>query len=387
MIRALLEKISIGSLRFVASLGKNEEFQPHQLTSILVVELSRLGDVMVMLPSLPRLRNEFPHATIRVLADQRYAALLNAFETGIEFIGFERPDTFLGLLNLLSFLRRTPVDLAISMSTPRRNALATLASRSRYKLGYLSYVDSLTPFLLTTEIEAYGFSLPTKASYTGENIYVRPTRILEAIQVETGAEHWHVEFRPDAYRSGMTQLAAEGVIREKPFVLLFPFSGWKYREWGLDKFISVAGRIISDLNHSVILACEDKHLSRIKTALPPLSPIAVIAFSDMVEAALLMRDASLVVGNDSGPLHLAAALGIPTLGMYGPAAPALTAPLNAHGVYLYHKVECSPCDQRACIRPGNPCTGLHGADQVFREVARVLEGQSSKELLASNVQS
>ena len=147
----------------------------------------------------------------------------------------------------------------------------------------------------------------------------------------------------------------------------------------------MAGRIITELNHSVIIACEEKHLSRIRTVLPAASPIGVVASSDMLDVALLMNEASLVVGNDSGPLHLAAALGIPTVGMYGPASPALTGPLNSRGLYLYHKVECSPCDQRMCIRPENPCMGLHEVDQVFREVARLLQGQFAEELSTSNV--
>lgn len=381
----MLQKTFIELLSVAAALGKAEEFHPHQVRSILVVELSRLGDIMVMLPILSALQSTFHNVATRALVNQRYVSLLSAFNTGFDFMGFQDPGTVAGLTSVLRFVRRFPVDLAVSMSTPRRNVLATLASKSRYKLGYLSYVDSFTPFLLNTKVEAYGFSLPAKSSYGKENIYSRPVKILEALHIQKYAVNWRLELKPEIYHLRKERLITAGIIPQQPYVLLHPFSGWRYREWGLDRFVSLGNRIAEELDHSVLLVSENTDMPRMTASVPQASSIKSFGASDLLDVAILMKGASLVVGNDSGPLHLAASLGRPTVGLFGPASPSLTAPLNGRGSYLYQKVECSPCDQRRCIRPENPCMGLHTVDQVFRAVAGILSAQNVQASAPRNV--
>jgi ADP-heptose:LPS heptosyltransferase len=91
------------------------------------------------------------------------------------------------------------------------------------------------------------------------------------------------------------------------------------------------------------------------------------------EACMMIHDAEVFVGGDSGPLHLATLFGIPVVGLYGPASPALTAPRSAMALYLFHALECSPCSQRLCVRPDDPCMHHISEEEVHAAIATRLD--------------
>jgi heptosyltransferase-1 len=379
-----MQRALIDVLRYFASQRKVENFIQSTINTIAVVELARLGDVLAMLPSLARLQALFPDAGIQVLVDRRYTSLLGSFGTRFKFIGVRNPQTVLGLVQALRMVRGLSADLAISMSSPRRNAIVTLASSTRFKLGYLGHVDSLTPFLLSTPVEALGFELPAPAVYSHENIYERPEKIFTALGAGAKQSHRSMDIKPDVYEAVLDRLAAQGVIPENRYVVLHPFSGWKYRNWDLANYVSLANKIIDEVRYEVVISCEKNDAGKVRRALPSESTIRVAAAFDLLEVAVLMKGATLIVCSDSGPLHLAAALDVKSVGLFGPAPPELTAPLCNQLVYLYKKVECSPCDQRVCIRRDRPCMELHQVDEVFAAVARMLGLQSVETSIAAN---
>jgi ADP-heptose:LPS heptosyltransferase len=96
--------------------------------------------------------------------------------------------------------------------------------------------------------------------------------------------------------------------------------------------------------------------------------------SDIMDTAAVIRHAELFIGNDSGPLHLAALLGVPVVGLYGPAPPEQTAPYAGRGVFLYRKVSCSPCTQTVCTMPENSCMNRITVEEVYDVASGLLGG-------------
>ncbi len=381
----MLQRALIGSLRLVASQKSAEDFDPSSIRSILVIELSRLGDIIAMLPSLARLQSFF-NADMQVLVDMQYVSLLRAIELNVEFIGVANPQSAGGLLHAFRVARKHTVDLSVSMSPPRRNVMVALASDTRYKLGYLSYVDSLTPFLASTSVAAFGFQLPTHAQYALENIYERPAKICSALGIAPMQRDHRANLKPDIFQNIWERLNGKLPIHKSKYVMMHPFTGWEYRNWPLAKFIGLAIRIASELDHDVLISCEEKDATIINSLLVSNPRIRVVASSDLLEVAVLMKKSSLIIGNDSGPLHLAAMMHVPVVGLFGPAPPELTAPPRfRYDAYLYKKVDCSPCDQRKCIRPDGSCMTLHSVDEVFSTVSRVLEQSHTQNTAPTNV--
>lgn len=97
----------------------------------------------------------------------------------------------------------------------------------------------------------------------------------------------------------------------------------------------------------------------------------------------MIQRADLFIGNDSGPLHLAALLGVPVVGLFGPATPEHTAPYAARGVFVYRKVPCSPCSQTLCTMPANSCMNRITVEEVY-DAASGLLAQTRTDTVASH---
>jgi ADP-heptose:LPS heptosyltransferase len=98
------------------------------MDSILVVELTRLGDVISTIPALGRLRSAFAEAQITCIVQEQYAPLLRALDIGLEAAGLRGTQTLVGLGRGIRKVRRIHADLACSMSPAKRNAILTLGS-------------------------------------------------------------------------------------------------------------------------------------------------------------------------------------------------------------------------------------------------------------------
>lgn len=358
--------------------------EPSEIRSILIVELTRLGDVVAMLPAVRLLAHHYTQASVTMLVDEQYAKLVRVAGLRCDVVGIQKPESFSGFLRAVTRARNLKADLALSMSPPKRNAAVTLASGARRKVGYLTYVNSLAPYLETTPVEAFGCITYGMENYGRENIEDRALKICKALGVIPGTY--------STSGKGIAQIDARGLssgrnhVPRRPFVVLHPFSGWEFRSWPLGNFTRIASMILAAGDYDVVFLCEkgeEGKLDPAKSELGGREDVHFVASDDLVYTATLLQRAAVVVCNDSGPLHLAAALGTGVVGLFGPAPPALTGPRGARGEFLFKHVECSPCNQTVCVRPTESCMTLITPDEVFGAVARQLRSVSQAEPVAN----
>jgi ADP-heptose:LPS heptosyltransferase len=348
---------------------------PAEVKSLLLVEMTRLGDVVSMLPAIRLFRSQFPSAEIHLFVDQRYTALLRGFDVGVNVEGIRTSTRISGFLSALARARRLRVDLACSMSPTKRNALLALASGARYKAGYLLPANSMTPHLSTSPVEAIGFALQTQTRYGMENIETRATKICAAMGFQEEMPGAVFDMAKAAPSLARQRLTTTGIIPSRRYVVVHPFAGWEHRMWSIHNFNSLVKHIVERLEYDVLLICSEEEAYALQPSRVMFQKDSRVRFfpsRDLLESAVVIHGASLFIGNDSGPLHLAAALRIKTVGLFGPAPPELTASLNASGTFIYRRVECSPCAQTSCIRPGNSCMDLISPDEAFAAVVKSL---------------
>ncbi|MFN0158757.1 MAG: glycosyltransferase family 9 protein [Bacteroidota bacterium] len=367
----MLTKATIAFLRYAAGRQSKRELRPTEIGSVAVVELARLGDVVSMLPAVTHLKSFFPNASVRLFVDDRYAPLVNALDIGANAIGLTNTDSISGLAKSVPTVREYKPDIACSISPAKRNAFVTLACGAQFKVGYLTYIDTLTPYLQTTAVESWGFELRTRVSYSMENITERSLHVCRALGIPVVRETSPIRFHTHIQSTVTNKFEQRRVIPSRPYVVIHPFSGWEYRNWSLANFKALANQIVNELEYDVVFVCTLEESDRL-TMIKNEPGIHVFASNDLVESAVVIKNASLFIGNDSGPLHLAATLGVQCIGLYGPASPKLTAPNSKNSNWHFVQVDCSPCEQRVCIRPENPCMGLVEPQQVFVSVAGML---------------
>ncbi len=326
--------------------------------SILVVEMARLGDVICMVPALGRLRKAFPNALITCVVQDKYTCLVRALDLDLQAIGVAGTQKFTGLGRGLREIRRVHADLACAMSPGKRNALLALGSGARVKAGYMRFVSAQVQYLHESPVNVFGRKASAKASYGYEHFSLRAMKVCDVLGIAGDASTTPLGFRSDSMAQADQRI--EGFLSDvrKPYVAIHPFAAWEYREWGTGSFVELARRIGTEFASDVVVVCEEGERSRWEESSNAVSGAHrahVFSSTSLLETAAVIRGAWAMIGNDSGPLHLAALCGVPVVGLYGPASPELTAPQNARGVFLYHRMQCSPCSQTFCTHPQDPC--------------------------------
>jgi heptosyltransferase I len=271
-------------------------------SAILVIRLGALGDILHALPAVASLKQSFPDRRILWLVSRKWLPILAGNPTIDELIPFERSD--LGSFRQLrSKLRRSGIDWAVDFQGLLQSAVIGKLSRARTFYGFDRVVarEPLASLFYTQRIHVVG-----------------PHRIERNLQLvqATGATTL-------TFDSWIPPGADDGKLPRSPFVLASPFAGWKGKEWPLDRYDQLGQclkkeGIVLVLNVSEQQARQVSHLKHVT--------LHVSSLDGLIHAT---RMATAVVGVDSGPLHIAAALKKPGVAMFGPTDPAQTGPFHS----------------------------------------------------------
>jgi ADP-heptose:LPS heptosyltransferase len=354
---------------------RRRDLRPEAVTAVYLAELTGLGDLAVAFSILPTLRAHFPAASVHLIVDARYAALVEALLPPPRAIPVSDTRSGWSILRAVRSAEPPPNALALSVSPAKRNAAAALLLGASGAAGYTSYRDTLTPFLESTEVEGYGLRLASCERYGRENIYERPRKVLRALGVPEPGGLAPLRLDPARCAEVRTTLRRREGLPDGPYLLFHPFAGWPERTWPMERFLSLAARCAAEGLPVVFLGSGPE-----AAALHPLRDsgggrrgITACVARDALESAVSVMGAEAFLGNDSGPLHLAAMLGRPRVGLFGPAPPELTAPPGGRASETVCRLpECSPCDQRVCVRPADRCMTMIPPEEVSSALMRVL---------------
>jgi ADP-heptose:LPS heptosyltransferase len=365
----MITRLTIESLRLAARVMKRKSMPPGDVASVALIELTGLGDVMSMLPSIYGFPSVFPGAKLRLIVDARFAELLNSFELPVTAHGVVAPRSVPGTLEAVQLVRGMRPSVACSMSPPRRNALVALASGAPAVAGYLRYTDSLAPYLLETPLEVFGLPSVPNVKFAREHISKRAFKVCQALGLAQDPPALRLGIAGQIRQRVHKHLEGAGLFPSGNYVVIHPFAGWKFREWSREAFVELAERLVESHGVNVVFLWEEENEGTLQTLRKQFAGNRSVLFASslsLLGCAVLISGSSLFVGNDSGPLHLASALGVPAVGLFGPSEPSLTAPsVYSPSSWLYHRAECSPCDQRKCTRSMNPCMNLISVEEAL----------------------
>lgn len=332
---------------------------PRSLRRVLLRLPNWLGDVCFAAPAVEALAAAAPDATFVAAARPSVAALAARLPRVVATLVLHHDRRVRGAVAAARLYRRARCDAAIVFPRSVRAALPVAAARVPVRVGY--HGDLRGPLL-------------THAVRAGRQRDGHRTRWFGALLAGFGlpppTAPWRLVPTADDLGAADAVLRGLGVGRAgAPLVALEPGGHFgTAKRWEPARYAALARALVGDGAEVVLVgtaAMAPLHAEVTAAAGVPLASAAG-ATSVPVLAALLARCA-LVVGNDTGPLHLAAAVGAPVLGLYGSTDPAVCGPRGAGPVTtLYDAVACAPCWLAACPVPGHPC--LDGVD-VARVVA------------------
>ena len=334
---------------------------------VLIVRLGALGDIVHTVPLAAALRRRLPGSAIDWVVEERYAGLLDmvpGLDRRIVLRTRSRP-TLSAWWELRRTLRAVSYDVALDVQGLGKSALVARLSGARRVVGFSA------PFL--RERWARWLHTETADPGRGRHVVDRNLGILGALGVDD--REWSFPFR----------LPAPPAVGERRggYVVLNPNAAWATKRWPPERYGAVAGHVgrAHGLSCVVIWGPDDR--ARAGAVVAASGGAAALAPpTDLAELASLLQAAALLVSGDTGPLHLAAALGTPVVGLYGPSDPARNGPWSPADEVVSAFPDCTCAAWRAeagravpmvrRCRAGKACLEALTADRVCAAVDRRL---------------
>ncbi len=326
------------------------------------MRLSALGDVLHALPTLAALKHWNPGCQVDWAVDDRSAPLLAGHPDLRRVVTFPRKALrgTLGLLRaagpLTAFartLKEGDYDLALDLQGNLKSGFVARASGASRVLGAAREHTREGNRLWLHQ----GLELPPRALHKVE-------RNLALLSAALGSELGYVAPRlaldADDETAAVAALGAAG-LAERGFLALHPGSSGfgQFKRWPGERFAALARRLASPSAPAALTFGPGESALAEEVARQSLGAARPVATPSLKALAALLRRARLVVAGDTGPLHLAALLGTPVLGIYGPKDPAVYGPYGRRPdgsvgplpVVLQPDVACRPCTLRRCAAP------------------------------------
>ena len=316
---------------------------------ILIVRVGAMGDVLHALPAVTALRAALPEAQIGWAIDPRWVPLLASHLVSAIHLVNTREWTatnFLPqILSLRTELRAQRYDLAIDLQGNIRSAIISRLASARHILG------SQTPR-----------EAPARVFYTQAIPLRTPSVITQAAELISAALQQTTTPIPPAFHHDPAAELWADTHAQAPFILIAPTAGWGAKEWPLSNFAALIP-LLEVRGYRVLLNATPTSTHKLPGKAIP---------STLPQLIALTRRAALVIGGDTGPMHLAAALGRPTLALFGPTDPTRNGPAFPGSRTITLRHSASVTDHH---RTDSPDPGLKQitVEQVLEAALKLLE--------------
>jgi len=339
--------------------------------NILIVKPSSLGDIVHTLPAVQMVRQHFPEALITWVVNDSLASLVALYPGVDEVLPFRRKrwgriHHWHELLGFLGELRQHRIDLAIDFQGLFRSGAIAYASGAPRRIGFQNARECARVF--------YTERIPVPANLRhalDRNVFLVQSALgiaADATMPELVRPHDSVKEARRLRRQ--CQLEGEG-----PVLAVAPGGRWPSKRWPPRFFAAVLDHL-QPLVPGVrcwVLGSRDEaaEATAVIQGCSALRPVSLAGQTDLGTLVEMLRHSDALLTNDSGPMHLAAALNVPTVACFGATDPGLTGP---HGeIHTVFRTPCdlSPCMSRECVQKNRQCS-----DGV--PVARVAEALAAK---------
>jgi lipopolysaccharide heptosyltransferase I len=347
---------------------------------ILIVRLGALGDIVHALPLLDALRRARPDAQLGWLVEERNASLLAGHPQLDQLIRFPRRELssllrrgrWLAALRVarafLRELRAARFEVTLDAQCNLRSSVLARLSGARRRIGFAPPYTKEKAHWLSTE--------RVRVPIGGQLKVERNLALLAPLGVEARGARARIAV-PEAARASARAFRAQ----RKPgaWIALHPgVSGFgAIKQWAPERFAGLARRLAESRGARCLVTWGpgERELAERVVALSDGAATLAPETRSLLELAALYEVCDAVVGGDTGPIHLAAALGVPVVGLYGPKDPAIYAPWDGvrgrAATTVWKQVHCSPCRLRRC---GNViCMPAIQVEDVTSALARTLE--------------
>jgi lipopolysaccharide heptosyltransferase II len=344
---------------------KQREFRREIVDSILVIRLYFVGDVLLSTPVFEALKSAFPEARLAAVIKKRARGVVEGNPFVDDIIEYDAPKHYHSprwIARLALRLRRAHYGLGVDLTGDLRSSWLLLASDPAFRVGF--------------NHAGLGFLLDRRLPYRSDGHVVdHLLQAAEAVGASLADPVPSLCLSGGERRWAADLLESVGVAESTPFVAISPGANWHLRRWPPDRFGALAALVHNRLGlRSVVVGSTgDAAIADEVVRLSGGVSVSLAGRTDIRQLAAVAAAADAFVGNDSGPMHIAASQGTPVVALFGPNTPKRFAPRGAPRRILWPGFACSPCDQRRCVRESDPCMASIKVDEVLAALESLLE--------------
>ncbi len=335
---------------------------PHEeFRSILVRGTNWVGDCVCALPALRLIRRSFPSAELTLMVKPWVAGIYQPSKLIDHLLIYDRKGKYKGPGGFLSAVRRLSrggYELAILFQNAFQAAALTFLARIPHRWGYATDGRG---FLLTRALPVNKETLKRHHVH----YYMELLRGLGIAEEEAPQMELSID---EGVKDKIRQLLqSRGVNWEKPLVGINPGAAFgPAKRWLPERFAELADRLEQSAGCRVVIvgSAKERDIARQMTNIMKSTPIVLTGDTTLQELIAVISLCQLFISNDSGPMHLAAALKVPTIGIFGPTDERITAPWGEGHAVVSKQIECRPCQLVTCPAD-HQCMKAITAEEVY----------------------
>ena len=328
------------------------------ISRILVIKLRFIGDVLLATPVFRSLRGQYPGARISALVNVGTDEILRR-NPHVDEIFLVQRGTWKIQLRLLRDIRSRGFDCVIDLTDGDRSALISIFSGANIRIG----------FNHERRWRGWLYSQCLGVSYGSMHMVNYHVQALFPLGIQSLADAPEL-FIGDEEQKAADHLLGKVDLLDQKWVMIHPAARYWFKAWPAERFAGLSDALIErGLKVVLIGHSDDQGIGEVVQGTAKHKLILLIGQTSLLELAGLMKRCSLFIGNDGGPMHMAAAVGCPVVALFGPTDPAVWGPKGKQTVVLYKGLDCRDCFYPGCFRGESSCMKQISVDEVY-EAAR-----------------
>ena len=317
-----------------------------------------IGDAILALPVFESICLNFPQDDVWITGREWIQDLFSGLDGIKGLLPLPEEKTWCGFLNAVKIIKAKRFDAGLLLPNSFRSALLFYLARIPQRWGY---DRDGRRFLLTKRIP-----VPRQtASLHQEQYYLN---LVEGLGLDAAPGPSYLKIDRAEINDSRTRLESLGITFQKPLIALNPgaFYG-SAKRWPAERFAELALLLQQRKNAEIIIfgSKNEASLAEEIAERMPIKPWIMSGQTTLSQLAGLLHHVQLFVTNDSGPMHLASALGIPVVAIFGPTEPNRTEPVRQPAAVVSKQVDCWPCRHRECPTDHRCMTQISAKDVFY----------------------
>jgi len=336
---------------------------PPSDSSILIILMGSLGDVARGLCLVSHIKKNLPESRITWLVEPKWVELVKLHPRIDKVLVFNRPKGALAVWDLYKVLGQEHFDIALDLQRHFKSGFFSWLSGAKRKVGFNRRNAKEVNWLFNNErIEYFSDELPKLRHYLKFTEYLG---LPEPKSLDFGLASLDLRRNaPDIISGG-----------KGPIVAVVIGSSWESKDWFFEGYYGLLKDLLYSEKMQVVLLGDGSQVTSALQLVKKLRDpglINLVGKTSLLELAAVLKSVTVAVGPDSGPSHVATAVGTPYVSLFGPTSPRRTAPHGSENLVVQASVDCAPCYKKQCPGLDRICMRKISVEKVKEKLSEAL---------------